>query len=257
MPEVMSTDVIEPPTYLIVDNSPLSLKWHDRVLRNIGSCEVIEASDGTVAIERLATAGARVDAIISDLRMPNMNGLELLKQVRLARTGAIQNVPFLIVTDFAERACAGLALSLDVDAFLARPVKQRALNRHLVRTRAERRAVKTAVEAEATYGSVDLTGLILPHDPLDEQAEAPAAAEEPDTAPHGPATADDGRLLPLASVPEGTRLARDAVNSAGAVLVRAGEEITGSLKAVLLSYAEIDESLANVWVSPRDPVEAS
>ncbi len=234
------------PSYLIVDNSPLSLRWLARILHNIGPCETLEADDGVAAIEQLATAGKRVDAIISDLRMPRMNGLELLKEVRLARTGAPQNLPFFIVTDFAERSLAGLALGLDVDAFLARPPKMRALTRHLVRTSVERRRLMTAIEAEAAYGNVDL--IVRTNDPTLRPREPSLPHEhEPGSAPA--TVGSTGRLLALENVPEGAVLSRDAVNSAGVVLLKAGENISAGMKAVLMSYAEIDESLANVWVS--------
>jgi len=243
----MLTSVSNTPSYLIADDSPLSLKWLSQILQGIGPCKVIEATDGAEAVEKLATVGGEVDAIISDLRMPRMNGLEFLKEVRLSKTGARQNIPFFIVTGFAERELAGLALGLDVDAFLARPVKKQALGRHLTRTSTGRRADKTPAEALAAYADVDLSSAMRSGDsvaaePQVLQVEAPAARES------GGVAVLDERLVALDGVPEGARLARDAVNSAGSVLLKAGDEITAGLKAVLMSYAEIDESLAKVWV---------
>lgn len=167
-------------------------------------------------------------------------------EVRLAKTGARQNVPFFIVTGFAERELAGLALGLDVDAFLARPVKKQALNRHLLRTSAGRREDKSRAQAQAAYGEIDLTSAMLSGNGL--------AAEPQPLNVCGPMEGNasvvvlDERLVALEGVKDGTRLARDAVNSAGTVLLRAGEEITAGLKAVLMSYAEIDESLSKVRV---------
>ena len=243
----MSVNANDVPRYLIADDSPLSLKWLGQILQSMGACEIVEASDGLAAIERLASEGGRIDAVISDLRMPNMNGLELLKEVRLARTSAPQNIPFFIVTGFAERSLAGLALGLDVDAFLARPVKKQALSRHLIRTCGERRAAKSRDEALATYGDVDPTLDALPDVRLSAGTSAPSIA--PVAKRQNGSIALDEWLSELESVPEGALLARDAVNGAGAVLLKAGERMTASLKAVLMSYAEIDESLAKVWVS--------
>lgn len=244
----MSANAIESPCYLIVDDSPIGLKWLAQILQNIGSCVIIEASDGLVAVEKLAAAGDRVDAIISDLQMPNMNGLALLKEVRLARTGAIQSIPFFIVTGLSERALAGLALGLDVDAFLARPPKMQALSRHLARTLGGRRQARTAAEAQAIYGNVDLALAMLPDRGLAVEATVPCAISIREPA-NGYVAALDERLVSVESVPEGAHLARDAVNGAGAVLLRAGEEMTASLKAVLMSYAEIDQSMSKVWVN--------
>jgi two-component system chemotaxis response regulator CheY len=243
----MSINAIKSPCYLIVDDSPLGLRWLAQVLKNIDACEIIEASDGLVALEKLATAGDRVDAIISDLQMPNMNGLALLKEVRLATTGAIQSIPFFIVTGFAERALAGLALGLDVDAFLARPPKMQALRRHLLRTLGGRRPVKTAAEAQAMYGNVDVSLAMVPAGDLATEATVPPAVPIRESA-NGSIAVLDECLVSVETVPLGAHLARDAVNGAGAILLRAGEEMTASLKAVLMSYAEIDHSMSKVWV---------
>lgn len=240
------------PCFLIVDDSPLGLKWLAQILVSGGPCEIIEAHDGRDAIDRLSVDGKRVDAVISDLRMPRMNGLELLKTIRLARTNALQNIPFFIVTGFADRAMAGLALGLDVDAFLARPVKMQALKRHLIRTCAHRRPAKTPSEAREAYGDVDVSSATL--------AESDVALPSSTDDPLWPAVAREireidevvssrERLVDLNGVADGAMLARDAANSAGVVLLKAGEELTANLKAVLMSYAEIDKSLAQVWVS--------
>ncbi len=231
-------------SYLVVDDSPINLKWMANILQSIGPCDIEEASDGEEAIERLRDVGHDINAVITDLRMPKMNGLELLREVRLGRTDAPQSIPFFVVTGYAERAFAGLALGLDVDAFLARPVKKQALQRHIIRTCAERRAVKSTAEAQAIYGDIDLSLAALKDL---ETTEEPTPADKAPAAPNGKPA--DAGLIALAHVPEGAFLARDAVNSAGAVLLKAGEEITSSLKAVLMSYAEIDDSLAEVWVA--------
>lgn len=231
---------------MIVDDSPLSLKFLAKILLGIGNCSIIEAIDGEDAIGCLRSAGGRVDAIVSDLRMPRMNGLELLREVRLGRTAAPQSIPFFIVTGFAERTLAGLALGLDVDGFLARPVKQHALKGHLIRTTAERRVPKTPAEALAIYGEVDLTLARLPEVDVAVQPEVRAA---PVPLAGGTAGASGERLTALENVTAGMILSRDAVNSAGTVLLKAGEEMTAGLKAVLMSYAAIDRSLEKVWVT--------
>jgi len=79
---------------LIVDDSSTMRKIISRSLRQAGLTvdEIFEAGDG---IEGLNALGSnKVDLILSDINMPNMDGLEFIKQVRA--TG--NNVPIVMIT---------------------------------------------------------------------------------------------------------------------------------------------------------------
>jgi two-component system chemotaxis response regulator CheY len=70
------------PNVLIVDDSSTMRKIVSRSLRQAGLVvdEIFEAGDG---IEGLNALGAnKVDLILSDINMPNMDGLEFIKQLR-------------------------------------------------------------------------------------------------------------------------------------------------------------------------------
>jgi two-component system chemotaxis response regulator CheY len=56
--------------------------------------QVVEAVDGRDAVAKLATA--TVDMIITDLNMPNMNGVELIRAVR--SQGKFKFIPILMLT---------------------------------------------------------------------------------------------------------------------------------------------------------------
>jgi len=65
---------------LVVDDSETVRQVLQLTLSNAGF-DVIEAEDGDDALEKLASAPA-VDMLITDLNMPNMNGLELIQKIR-------------------------------------------------------------------------------------------------------------------------------------------------------------------------------
>jgi len=67
-------------TIMIVDDSASMRGLISMTLKNNGY-EVIEASDGKEAIKRLSSAG-KVDLIITDLNMPNMDGIQFIKTVK-------------------------------------------------------------------------------------------------------------------------------------------------------------------------------
>ena len=66
-------------TILAVDDSKTMREMVSFTLKSAGY-EVVEAEDGKAAIAALN--GAKVDAVITDLNMPNMNGFELIRALR-------------------------------------------------------------------------------------------------------------------------------------------------------------------------------
>lgn len=64
---------------LTVDDSKTMREMVSFTLKSAGY-DVIEAEDGKAALDKLN--GAKVDAIITDLNMPNMNGFELIRALR-------------------------------------------------------------------------------------------------------------------------------------------------------------------------------
>ncbi len=65
---------------LVVDDSETVRQVLQLTLNNAGF-DVIEAEDGDDALAKLASAPA-VDMLITDLNMPNMDGLELIQKIR-------------------------------------------------------------------------------------------------------------------------------------------------------------------------------
>jgi CheY-like chemotaxis protein len=67
------------PKILIVDDDAITAKLYREFLER-SQFQVDVASDGTVALERLEADGA--DALVVDIIMPNMGGIEFMKRVR-------------------------------------------------------------------------------------------------------------------------------------------------------------------------------
>ena len=65
---------------LIVDDDPILLKAMRRMMSKLLDCEVDVAADGLEALDLLSTTGYSL--ILTDYFMPNMNGAELIREIR-------------------------------------------------------------------------------------------------------------------------------------------------------------------------------
>ncbi len=78
---------------LAVDDSKTMREMVSFTLKSAGY-EVVEAEDGQAALTALN--GGKVDAVITDLNMPNMNGFELIRALRA--NPAYKFTPILMLT---------------------------------------------------------------------------------------------------------------------------------------------------------------
>lgn len=121
----MEADAPEP-RVLVVDDSS-----RNRKLLRIGleaeRCEVVEATDGMDALEVLGCE--TVDAVVSDVLMPRMDGFRLCRELR--RSGQpYANLPFLLYTSTYDSSQGRqLASSVGADDYLTRPASARDLLR--------------------------------------------------------------------------------------------------------------------------------
>ena len=80
--------------FLIVDDFSTMRRIVRGLLKEMGCNNADEAEDGVMALSMLR--GARFDFVVSDINMPNMNGLELLKAVKA--DAGLKHLPVLMVT---------------------------------------------------------------------------------------------------------------------------------------------------------------
>jgi DNA-binding NtrC family response regulator len=101
-------------TVLIVEDEANMRRVLSALLERDGF-RTLQASDGGAALERLARES--VDAILTDLRMPRMNGLELLEAVRLAHP----EIPVVMLTAHGTVGSAVEALKQGAFDYLTKP----------------------------------------------------------------------------------------------------------------------------------------
>jgi two-component system response regulator HydG len=110
----------EPATLLIADDDPGLRESLERALTREGY-RVVLASDGRAALERVQAGG--VDLIVTDLRMPGLTGLELLR----AAKAIMPDVDVILLTAFGTVEEAVKAMKDGAYDFLTKPFRREQL----------------------------------------------------------------------------------------------------------------------------------
>jgi two-component system, chemotaxis family, chemotaxis protein CheY len=85
--------------FLIVDDFSTMRRIVRGLLKEIGYNNAEEAEDGAVALNMLKNA--KFDFVVSDINMPNMNGFELLANIK--KDDGLKHLPVLMVTAEARK----------------------------------------------------------------------------------------------------------------------------------------------------------
>ncbi len=101
---------------LIVDDEPNLLRAVEAVLRGEGF-EITTARSGREAL--VAVAGSLPDLIVSDVRMPGMDGFQLARKLRASTHSALVPIVFLTAKDETEDRIEGFESGVDV--YLTKP----------------------------------------------------------------------------------------------------------------------------------------
>jgi two-component system chemotaxis response regulator CheY len=88
-------------------------------LSRVKSLQVTEADDGVDGLRKLATG--KFDIILTDINMPIMDGLKLVKRVRSDPTH--KDVPIVIVTTEGSEEDKERALQLGANAYITKPIQ--------------------------------------------------------------------------------------------------------------------------------------
>ncbi|WP_045116241.1 response regulator [Plesiocystis pacifica] len=104
---------------LVVEDSPPMRKMIVFALSRVSELDVVEADDGVDALRRIA--GTKFDIIITDINMPILDGLKLVK--RLRADDNYKDVPIVIITTEGAAEDRQRALALGANAYITKPIQ--------------------------------------------------------------------------------------------------------------------------------------
>ncbi len=105
---------------VIADDSALARMFLRRCLEisGLNDAEFVEASDGAEALEKLKEVPT--DLLVTDLTMPDVDGLELMR--RISASPRLNGTPVLVVTSAGNEAQREELMNLGVVAILSKPI---------------------------------------------------------------------------------------------------------------------------------------
>ena len=158
------------PKVLIVDDEPEVLALLVGDVEDLGF-EVVQAANGRDALDTLCVcqgSGAPVDAVVSDIKMPVMDGLSALAEAR--KLGF--RTPFIFLTGYADKEKAIAVLKLGAIDFFEKPLDRRLMLESL------RQAVSLGIELRTLELELDDVMRMVPPGPPEERERLRSAHRE-------------------------------------------------------------------------------
>lgn len=106
---------------IVDDESDITELFHDAVCGSIDGISVVSFNDPVIALEHFTQNKERYALVISDFRMPNLTGLELLKKVKKFKS----NVRTILVSAYEVEYNAVFQRYMQesiIDSFIEKPV---------------------------------------------------------------------------------------------------------------------------------------
>lgn len=108
---------------LVVEDSPMTRSLIVSSLEELGDHTIIEAANGFQALRKLPEVSP--DLVITDINMPDINGLEVVRFVK--QSEQFKHIPVIIVTTEGRDVDKERGLKLGADKYLVKPFEPQQL----------------------------------------------------------------------------------------------------------------------------------
>ena len=245
---------------LIVDDEQFSRSIVARLLEKMGKPQITEAGNGSEALDLLDNDGDKISLVIADFNMPVMHGLDLLKAIRAGEggIGIDRGTPFAMLTGHSDTFLVQMALALDVNAFLIKPVSKKGLEQRLdkmLRHGTTGQWLKPATDYEAIDVKSALDNISIAPPGQDAPVSRGAivnTADQPLFRAEKPSLARGalkGRPCSIKDIPAKAWLTRDVHTSNGQLVIAAGEDLTPRVITILDDLYDLGRLGETVWVA--------
>jgi CheY-like chemotaxis protein len=88
------------------------------MMSNVGAKEFVEADNGQDGLDLVKRMRDQINLVIMDIKMPKMDGITMLTEIRSA---GIVNIPILVLSSTADQQMQDTCKKLGAAAFLKKP----------------------------------------------------------------------------------------------------------------------------------------
>ncbi len=118
-----------PLKFLVVDDFSTMRRIVRNLLKESGFSEADEAEDGVIALNKLRNGN--FDFVVSDINMPNMNGFQLLAEIK--KDERLKHIPVLMVTAEARKEDIVLAAQQGAAGYIVKPFTKATLEEKVLK----------------------------------------------------------------------------------------------------------------------------
>jgi len=115
--------------FLIVDDFSTMRRIVRNLLKEIGHADADEAEDGVAALHKLRNG--KFDFVVSDINMPNMNGFQLLNEIK--GDDKLKHLPVLMVTAEARKEDIVMAAQGGAAGYIVKPFTKATLEEKVLK----------------------------------------------------------------------------------------------------------------------------
>ncbi len=131
----MTDDEFKSLDVMVVEDEAFALKIVSELLKIISVRSITTAGNGTEGLAKLAEAEQKINLIICDIEMPEMDGYEFVRKVRMGAVPGYRDIPVVMLTGKDTDKNVQSARIHKIDGFLVKPAKVNTLIAAIRRTR--------------------------------------------------------------------------------------------------------------------------
>jgi len=120
---------------LVVDDMSTMRRIIKNLLNQLGYKNIEEAEDGQIGLQKLRSS--KFDFVVTDWNMPNMTGLEMVKEIR--KDPKLKHLPILMVTAEAKKENVIMAIKAGVNNYIVKPFPAEVLKEKIEKIFASRK----------------------------------------------------------------------------------------------------------------------